>query len=287
MNMSARAIWKGSLSFGLVTVPVKAYKATDDPSSETGLRMLHATCNTPINQVTRCTKCNVDVPYSDIIKGFAQDDGTFVVLSKEELDSIKPESSDVIRIESFVKVTDIDSLYVRDTYYLSPDSGASESYALLRAACDSEGLAGQGQWSVYGREHNVIVRACNGGLAVQMMRTVNEVRPMDVLPGYQAANALTLNPAMFKLAKQLITANVQAFDHTDYEDGYVTEFKALVTAKISGVPQPGKPVAKATVPAGDLMAALTASLAHKAPAKKRVAKPAKEKPVAKARKKAS
>src|SRR5579885_42017 len=162
--MSARAIWKGTLSFGLATMPVKVYKATDDPGDATATRMLHKDCNTPINQKYHCEKCAKDLGYHDTHKGVDNGDGTFVVLTKDELDSIKPESSDVVARTSFVPASSINSIYVRDTYYVTPDGkAAQDAYALLVSLC-AEGFAGQGSWTYSGREHNVIVRPFEGTL---------------------------------------------------------------------------------------------------------------------------
>src|SRR5437868_14884044 len=101
--MSAKAIWKGMLSVGpLVSIPIRAYKATDDASDDIKMNELHATCKQPATRKNFCAKCNVDVPYSDIVKGVPQGDGTWVVLGKEDLARIRPESSDVLAAEPFV-----------------------------------------------------------------------------------------------------------------------------------------------------------------------------------------
>lgn len=270
--MSARAIWKGTLSVGLVNLAVKAYKAYDEPGDESAMNLLHNTCYTKVNQKLHCVKCAKDIDYADTVKGFQTADGVFVVLSKDDLDSIKPDSSDVISVESFVDMADVDPLYVRETHYLAADGkAASDAYALLASVCATKEVAGQGRWTVYGREHNVLVRVVNGSLAVSMMRTVNEVRDQDQLPGYQAPGAVKITPQMMKIASTLIDGMMSTFDQTEYEDGYEHDFKALVAAKIAGTAVSAKPT-RAHVSSGDLMAALTASLESKAPPKAKVAK---------------
>lgn len=270
--MSARAIWKGTLSFGLATLPVKVYKATDDPGDATATRMLHNDCKTPIHQHLHCDKCNKDIGYGDTVKGVDNGDGTFVVLSKDELDSIKPESSDVVALTSFVKAADIDSIYVRDTYYVTPDGKAGQdAYALLVGLC-AEGFAGQGSWTIHGREHNVIVRPVDGTLMVQTMRTVNEVRSADQLPGYVAPGAVVVSKGMMDIGRQLRDAMAGTFDATEYEDSYADEFKKLVAAKKSGAVAVAPALKKVPAATGDLMAALQASLKDK-PKRARVAKP--------------
>lgn len=274
--MSARSIAKFTVKFGkVVSFAAKAYVATDDPGDATTMRQLHGACGTPIHRHDHCDKCNADVAFSDIVKGVDNGDGTFTVLTKEELDSIKPESSDVIEIESFVNAADIDSIYVRTTNYITPDGKAAlDAYALLSALCASENVAGQGQWTVRGREHNVIIRIVNGTLAVQTMRTVNEVRDPLELPGFVANGAVTLKAEVMSIGKQLVKSMMGTFDATEYEDSFAKDFAALVAAKKSGaVNATPKLTPKQTAAASDLLSALKESLKDKPAKRAKVAKP--------------
>jgi DNA end-binding protein Ku len=263
MDMAARSVWTGTLSFGLVSFGVKAYKATDEPNAETSLRQLHRSCNHPINQVTRCLHCNTDVPYSDIAKGFENPDKTFTVLSKDELDSIKPATADVIAIETFVPADSIDPLYIDASYFLAPEKGQAEAYALIHAAMVEKGKVAQSRLTIYGREHIVILRPLGSGFVLQLMRSKNEVRDMSVLPTYVAPGAVVLNPAMLALAGQVVDTYTGTFDVTEYEDAYVKDFKSLVASKQSGTPLAPKTAAP-VAPKTDLMAALKASLSANA-----------------------
>ena len=275
--MSAHAIWTGALSFGLVTIPCKAYKATDEPNAETSLNELHNCGNgkyAPANRKQHCLACAKDILASDIVKGIKQADGSYVIISKDELATIKPSSSDTIVVESYVKINTIDSLYVRDTWYLTASTGAAkEAYATMAAAMLAEGTAAQGRWTVYGRSHNVIIRPFGSVFAIQQMRSVNEVREAEELPGFQAAKSITINPASLKMARMMVTNSLAEFDATEYEDEYVADFKALVAAKVSGKVIAGAPAAKVVMPTADLMAALTASLAGVKTVVKKTAKP--------------
>ena len=278
--MSVRSIWTGTLSFGLVSFGVKAYKATDEPSAETGMRQLHNACSHPINQKTVCFHCDpagANVPYSDIVKGVEQG-ANFVILSKEELDSIKPESSESIAVEGFIPVNSIDPLYVANSYFLAAEKGQQEAFVLMHAAMVEQGKAAQARMTIYGREHIVTVRPMGSGLVLQLMRSKNEVRGMENLPTYIAPGAVSVKPEMLALANQVIgsmTADVP--DYTEYEDAYVADFKALVASKASGEALPVKP-AKAAAPKADLMAALKASLAASAPKPVKKVKASAEKP---------
>jgi DNA end-binding protein Ku len=282
--MAARSIWKGNLSFGLVSFPVKLYKATDDANTETAMRMLHGVCNHPINEKKVCAHCATDVAYGDVVKGVEQADGTFVVLTKDELDSIKPATGESIAIEHFIDANSIDPLYVDASYFLAPDKGAAEGFATMHLAMRDKGAAGQARFTIYGRERIVTLRPLAGGFVLQLMRSKEQVRDIAVLPTYIAPGAVTVNPDMLALAGQVIDGmRAGAPDYTDYEDSYVAEFKALVNAKATGAALPVKASAPAPK-AVDLMAALKASLAKGATAPTKAVKAAKPVKPAKAKK---
>lgn len=284
--MSVRSIWTGTLSFGLVSFGVKAYKATDEPNAETSMRQLHNACAHPINQKTVCFHCDpagATVPYSDIVKGVEQD-GAFIVLSKEELDSIKPESSESIAVEAFIDAVSIDPLYVANSYFLAAEKGQQEAFVLMQAAMVEKGKVAQARMTIYGREHIVTIRPMGSGLVLQLMRSKNEVREMDNLPTYIAPGAVAVKPEMLALANGVVDMlSTAAPDYTEYEDAYVTDFKALVASKASGVALPVK-VVKASAPKGDLMAALKASLAAAAVPTKKVKATVAVKPATKLKK---
>jgi len=273
--MSARAVWKGSLSVGLVTVPVAAYKATDEGAGGARTTWLHAACHTPINQhkVCACCAAKPDAPadvhnlsMDAIVNGVKDADGTFVVISKEDLAGIKVPSCDTIAVEAFVPVADIDPVYVAATYYLGPALAKQAAvvpagYALLRDAMRASGVAMTGRVSLYGKEHPVAVRPFGPVLALDLLRTVEEVRALDGLPSAEAAEP-TLAADQLGLMQQLIGMYAGTFDPAAYEDGYAKAFAALVARKRAGA----EPVAEVAAPAPvaapvDVMAALAASLA--------------------------
>jgi|SRR6266850_2445985 len=300
--MSARSIWKGDLAVGLVTVPVAAYKATDD-AAETKKTWLHADCSTPINLHKVCTCCAAkenapaavhNLQMSDIVDGVKDADGTFVVLTKEDLASIKVPSSDAIAVETFVPVATIDPVYIATTYYLAPTLGKQKTipagFALLRDAMRASGVAMTGRVSLHGREHPVAIRPHGAILALDLLRTANEVRALATLPTAEAAEP-TLAADQLALMQQLIGMYPGTFDPTAYEDTYATAFQALVTRKRTGTePEPVAAPVAAAAPS-DFMAALKLSLAaapHAHPRNKRpaapkpakVAKPRRTKPAA-------
>lgn len=259
--MSARSIWKGTLSFSLVHVPVKLYKATDEKSKETACRTLHSTCKHPINEKTICAHCNVDVPATDTVKGVLNTDGTYTVLTKEDIDGIKAPSSDALAIETFVPLTEVsDPLWVENSYYLTPDGKqATKAFATLRTGLLETKMAGQARITIYGREQSAIVVPNETGLTVRLMRSNSLVRDASELPAAFDPKAVSVDAADLGLLKQIIARDAAPFDKNDYEDDYVKAFKSLVAAKATGTAVPV--VAQSVQAAGvDLMAALKASL---------------------------
>lgn len=283
--MSARSIWKGMLSVGLVSVPVKLYKATDDRDEETAMRQLHGTCSTPINQFMRCMTCNVDVPYADIVKGVEQAKGVFVVLSKDEIASIRAKTTDHIAVEAFVPLAQVlNPLWVETSYYLTPDGQAGRlSFVTVREAMVSQNRAMQGLLTIHGRERVVtIVPSAGGGLTLQTMRTKSLVRDKQELPNFVAEGAQSVEREHLKLAEQLVKSMTADFDPTDYEDGYAESFRTLVAAKAAGTPMVNL-TPNVTVPTADLMQALRASLTATAPKTQKKVKALPVKAVAKAK----
>jgi DNA end-binding protein Ku len=281
--MAAKAIWKGSLSFGLVTFPISVYKATDDPDSGTAMKELHGVCKHPAGRKHHCEFCKIDILASDIVKGVPLDKDTFVVITPEELDTIRPETSAILHVDSFAPAADVDPIYIRSTHFMTADGKVGyEPYALLAAALIEQSQVAQGRWTIYGREQNVIVRPLNGGLVIHMIRTVTEVRSMDALPNYQAPGAVPLNPAALKMLSQFMGSMTAEFDATEYEDTFAADFKTLVAKKIAGETIASAPGVPAPLPANDLMTMLKASLVKPpAPSKKVVKTPAAPKAKAK------
>jgi DNA end-binding protein Ku len=261
MTVSAKSVWKGALNVGLLNLNVKLYKATDD--YETGLRELHASCSTPTSRNVTCPKCDVVITSADILKGARQPDGTYVTLTAAEVKSIKPESSDVIAVTAFVPLTTVDPLYVEDTHYLMPDGEPSrQAYAtLVRGLIETQRVA-QARFCIYGRERTVTLRVIGSALVVQSMRDANHVRDLSELPGYMPTVKVDSNA--LKLVTQLIDMYAaNEFDPSEFEDEHAKALTALIDARKNGEPLPVATAAAPAPAAGDLMAALKASLGGK------------------------
>jgi DNA end-binding protein Ku len=253
------AVGSFTLGISLVNVAVKAYKAIESPSKETAMRQLHNVCSTPIKQINRCEKCNVNVNFADLIKGVAVGKDSFVVITPQELTLLKTAKSDHVAILQFVDEDEVDSIYFEDgIYFLSPEKGHAGSFATVR-----DGLQGKlaiGDYSTGGHDHRVAIGVFDKVMVMRYLRPHAEVRTPVNIPQYDNI-PVESNPTHTKLMAQLISTLTSPFDPTAVIDSYAVNFHKLVEAKVAGTaPNIVTPTAapKAVV---DLMSQLAASLA--------------------------
>lgn len=254
----ARAIWSGAISFGLVSVPVKAFTAVRDHSVH--FNQLEKKTGARINYKKVSDKTGKEVAGDDIEAGYEIASGKYVVVEDEELEKLKPRTSRTIDISDFVDLSQIDPIYYERTYWLGPDGEAAERpYRLLRAAMEDEGKAGIGTVVMRKKQYLAAIRPLDGALAMSTMRFADEVVPqkdVDALPGKGAKP----DPKELKLASQIIGSLATEWDPRRYHDTYTEELKRLIEAKAKGK----KVVVEEEAPAADnvldLMQALEASL---------------------------
>lgn len=254
----ARAIWSGSISFGLVSVPVKAFSAVRDHSVH--FNQLEKKTGARINYKKVSDKTGKEVAGDAIESGYEIASGKYVVVEDEELEKLKPRTSRTIDISDFVDLHQIDPIYYERTYWLGPDGEAAERpYRLLLAAMEDEGKAGIGTVVMRKKQYLAAIRPLDGALAMSTMRFADEVVPqkdIDALPGRGAKP----DPKELKLASQIIGSLATEWDPTRYHDTYTEELKRLIEAKAKGK----KIVIEEEAPAAgnvlDLMQALEASL---------------------------
>src|SRR6267142_6923872 len=177
--MAARPTWKGYLKISLVNIPVKVFPATE-ASATISFNQLHAECQTRIQQKKWCPQCNREVPNSEIVKGFEFEKGRYVVLSEEDFDKVRPESTRVIDLVQFADESAIDPIYVDRAYYLAPDGRmAADAFAVMR-----EGMAGKvgiGKLALYGREYLVAVRPQQRGIVMYTLHHAAEIRSIETV----------------------------------------------------------------------------------------------------------
>jgi len=256
--MPARSLSKGTLSFGLVTVPIQLYSASES-SAAISFNMLHAKCNSRLKQQYICTKDEEIVPRTDMVKGYEFAKDQYVVFSEEELKAMGEETSRTIEITEFVPASKVDPIYFEGAYYLGPDKGGERAYALLTAAMRQTGRSALAKWAARGKMYLVMVRAVEKGLVMQVLHYADEVRPFSEVPVGDTA----VKEAELKLAVQLVEQiAADEFRPEAYEDGVRKRYLEAIQRKVEGQEVAAAPSEEAPAKIIDLMEALKASLAR-------------------------
>ena len=276
--MAPRPTWKGYLRVSLVTIPVKVFPATESAAT-LSFNQLHAQCQTRIQQKRWCPHCEREVPNSELVKGYEYEKGHFVVISEDDIQKVRVESTRVIDLVQFTDDTEIDPIYVDRAYYLAPDGTmGADAFAVMREGM--AGKAGIGKVALYGREYLVAVRPQKKGLVMYTLHHDAEIRGIDQIEELNSVPS-TVKPEEMKLAKQVIATFDGELNLKDYQDEYKEGLRKIIEAKIAGqeVVAPAETEPPKVV---DLMEALRRSLDavsadKKKPVKAELAKPAKAK----------
>jgi DNA end-binding protein Ku len=253
----ARPIWSGSVSFGLVSVPVKLFSATSP--KEVRFHLLHDKDGARIQQKRVCSADGQEVPWEHTVKGYEISKGRYVMLKRDELEKFDPAGTRTIEIEDFVALDAIDPVYYQNTWYLVPDKGAAKPYALLVEAMKRTGRVGIARFVLRSKQHLCAVRPMGRALALSTMLYADEVVPQQDLDGLPDAHAKPAEREL-KMAEQLIGSLDAKFDIKKYKDDYRERVLALIQKKAAGeeiASSPQAPRAKVV----DLMEALQKSLA--------------------------
>jgi DNA end-binding protein Ku len=286
----ARAIWSGSISFGLLNVPVKLYSAV--ARRGISLREIRESDSARIKHRRVAEGTDEEVPYEEIIKAFEITKDRYVPITKDEMASLDPKKTRAIEVQDFVDIAEIDPIYFDSPYYLGPADGAEKAYSLLAQALEKSGKVAIARFVFRNKEHLAAIRPGDGVLTLTTMRFADEVVPPaeldDVLPSEQPK----IGKREIEMAEQLIDSLTRDFDPTLYRDEYREELLAMIERKAAGeevvaAPQEEREPTKAP----DLMAALEQSIAEvkgkREPAKKPAAKKRPSKAKAKAKKPAA
>lgn len=270
-----RTIWKGSISFGLVNVPIKMYTATSKESIS--FRQLHTECNTPITYQKYCPKCDEVVAADKIVKGYEYEKGKFVVLKDEDFDNIPVSSTRTIDIVDFVNLSDIDPIYYSKSYFLSPSEGGEKAYILLSQAMRDTSKVAVAKITVRNKESLACIRVLeNGAICLETMFFPAEVRDSADLKVGDLVKKINVSEAELNMAKDLISNLSTEFKPEKYNDEYREEMLKIIRQKIEGeeIQIPERMVSGKVV---DLMDALRASLEMAQGERERASKEAKEK----------
>jgi DNA end-binding protein Ku len=252
----ATTVWKGHLTFGLISMPVRMFAAAR--GERISFNQLHKECHSRLKQPLFCPVCNRNVERSEIVKGYEYEKDQYVLFSEEELDKIEPPSARVMEILEFVKLSEMDPLYFDSSYYVSPEDAGVKAYQLLMKAMEQSGYGAIAKLTMHQREHIVIVRPGTKGMTLHTMFYSNEIRAAESVP----TDKVEVKDQEKKLAQQLIESLAAPFDPQKYRDEYQENLRAMISAKLQGwqVTEVAQPH---LAPVIDLMEALKKSLAEK------------------------
>lgn len=252
-----RSMWKGSISFGLVNIPVSLFKATEDHT--TSFRSLHQECKHPIQYKKWCPVCNREIEQKEIVRGYEYAPGNYILITDEDLDNLPLPTLRTIDILHFTDKDSVDPIYYEKAYYLGPGEYGGKPYKLLHEAMNDTNKVAVAKVAFRTSEHLAIIRIHKNSLVMNMIHYPTEVRAVEGVPGIEGVAGLEVSDSELDMAKRLIEEISSAF-RVDYKSNYESALKTLIQAKIQNaeVEQPTvQPRADNVV---DLMEALKRSL---------------------------
>ncbi|MGE7759878.1 Ku protein [Peribacillus sp. NPDC097895] len=266
-------MWKGSISFGLVNIPIKLHAATED--KDISLRTLHKECNSPIKYEKVCPVCQKEVGKDDIVRAYEYTKGKFVVLEDSEMEQLKKQNEEkAVEIVDFVKIEEIDPIYFNRSYYMSPNDGGIKAYSLLRQALKESKKVGLAKIIIRSKEQMAVIRVVDNTLVMETIHYPDEVRSTADVPNIPATDSIVEKE--IETAVLLIDQLTSTFDPTKYTDDYRTALLELIESKKTGqktiTTKTKEPVSSNVT---DLMEALQASIdrtKHEEPVKKKTAR---------------
>jgi len=253
VRIPKRPFWSGTVTIGLVNVPVKLFTMTFDKAFS--FRFLHKQDGQPLKYQKVCVKENIVVPWEDTVKGYEVSKNHFIIFQKEELKAAEPQSSQKIRIEKFVDFLSVDPIFFEKSYVLTPDK-SDEAYSLLLTALQTMHKAGAGKITLRTKEYPILLHAYNGALVLTTLRYAYEIA--DPSNFEELKELKEPEKKELDLAKKIVTDLSGEFDITEYKDSYEERIRQLIAKKMKGetivVEKPVKEEAK------ELMAALQETL---------------------------
>lgn len=270
--MPARSIGSATISFGLVSVPVSVYSASES-AARVSFNMLHKKCGSRLKQQYICTKDGEIVEKDDIAKGYEFSKGQYVLFNPEELKALEEKATNSIDIAEFVPLPKVERIYVDKIYYLGPDKGGERAYRLLSEALKETNRAAIGQYAARGQENLVLVRPMDGVLVMEQLHYADEIRPASEVPIGEGE----VKKTELALAKQLIEqTSTEEFKPENYRDKVKDRVLEAIHKKVDGQEITAEPAPEQGAKIIDLMEALKASLAAKgaAAAEPKAASPA-------------
>lgn len=264
IGVMASTVWKGYVSFGLISVPIRLYAAARE--SHVSFHQIHAACGSRVKQQLYCPHCERVVERSELAKGYPIEDGGNVQVTEEELRSLEAESSETMDILQFVKLAEVDPLYFQTSYFTVAETAGQRAYTLIFQGMDHLKLGAIAKLSLHQREQIVMLRPYDKGIVLHTLYYPAEVREVAE---YTGQTAVKVQKAEVTLAEQFMKQLTAKFDPSQYKDEYQSRVEALVEQKAAGAElEVEKPHKKPPAKVIDLMEALKASMARHAETEK-------------------
>ena len=256
-----RSIWKGTISFYLLSIPVKIYNAIETSENISFNQLHRGNCLGPIGYTKQCKKCATVVSTDDIVKGYQHDTDKYVIVTPDDLASIKLKSNESIEVIGFIPPDEIPSTYLDASYFVAPNgAAANKAYALLREVMKRTGFIAIGKVILRDREDLLTISPDGDGLILQKLHYRHEVRTVDLIPGISPTET---NSNELALAETLVNDMRTSFGDIDTVDRYHTALKGMLEKKIAGETIEIKPADSVSAPVVSIMDALQKSLSAK------------------------
>jgi DNA end-binding protein Ku len=254
----ASTVWKGYISFGLVSVPVRLYAAARE--QHVSFNQIHEPCGSRIKQQTFCPVCDRVVERNELVKGYQVDRDSYVLVSGEELKTLEADSSEAMEIAQFVSLEEVDPIYYEASYYSAPEDPGKRAYGLLLQAMDKLNVAAIAKVTLHQREQIVLMRPYHQGIVLHTLYFPAEVRE---IAEYGKTETMNLQKPEMDLAEQFIRQLTAKFDPEQYKDEYQQRVLDLIETKRAGQVIAGQPPKPKLAPVIDLMEALKKSIAER------------------------
>jgi DNA end-binding protein Ku len=251
----ASSVWKGHLTFGLVSFPVRLFSAARGETIS--FNLLHKQDHSRIKQVIYCQAEDKPVPRSELVKGYEYEKDHYVEVDDEDIKKVAPKTAKVMEVLEFVKADQVDPIYLESSYYMAPDEGGQKPYALLFQALRETKYYGIAKVAMHNREHIVILRPNGKGVVLHTMFYADEIRQVDEF----STDTSQVKDKELALAKMLIESLTAEFEPQKYQDTYRTNLQAMIQAKLEGQQVVATPTPH-IAPVIDIMEALKRSLAE-------------------------
>lgn len=259
----AATVWKGHLTFGLISIPLGLYSAAR--GERVSFHYLHGECNSRIRQQYFCPVCNRPVERDELVRGYEYEKEQYVLIDEEEIKKVTPATARTMEILEFVEQSEVDPIYFDASYYLVPEDAGRKAYYLLLRTIEKSGYVAIAKLVMHQREYTVILRPHDHGLMLHTMYYANEIRRVAE---YGKPDGISLKDQEVKLAEQLIESLVAKFEPEKYRDEFTENVKQFIEAKIRGQEVTAAPQPQ-LAPVIDLMEALKKSLAQQKAAPKK------------------